>query len=167
MIEACDAVCFSELIKKRSLLSKGKDIHYSKLEIKTYFKSGSGLSSHDMHRIYSLRARSLPLKCNTPSQHSDTLCLARDCGGEDREFHIYGCELLTDGNEVTQNDTKYEDIFENNINKQKHIMTRFFERYERRSKLLPSNDGPVAPQGVKLSGSRGTRKKNKIQTRST
>ena len=145
-------------------MSKGKELSYSKLGTQPYFKSGNGLSPEDMRRIYALRTRALPLKCNSPSQYSDRLCLVNECTGEDREIHIYSCEFLTDGNEVTICNTSYEDIYKNNVLNQKTIMERFFERFQRRKKLQPSHcrDGPEAPQGSKPSGSRGVREeKNK------
>ena len=147
--------------KKRSHLSKGKEIIYNELKTQIYLKSGHGLSADKVKRIYALRTRALPLKCNSPSQYSDRLCLHKDCSDEDNEPHIYMCQFLTDGNEVTGTNSDFNQIYSNNIETQIRIMERFFERYNRRNNLSPSHqrDGPMAPPGVKPSGSRETRKK--------
>ena len=110
-----------------------------------------------------LRARALPLKCNAPSQYKDRLCLAKDCGGEDSEIHLYSCEFMTSGNEVTTTNDCFENIFSDNVTKQRAVMTRFFERYKRNQLLSSSQkDGPEAPQGLNPSGSRETKNtKNK------
>ena len=163
----CERACFSELSEKRVFLSKGKEIVYNELKAQSYLKSGHGLSAQKMKMIYALRTRALPLKCNSPSQHKDRFCLHKDCLEEDREGHVYFCQFLTNGNEVTQKSSEYNEIYANNVETQIRIIDRFSEMYWRRNSLLPSQhrEGPVAPLGAKPSGSLETRKKSdKTQT---
>ena len=92
-----------------------------------------------MKRIFALRTRALPLKSNAPSKHSDILCLVPECLGEDREIHIYSCQFLQNKNDITQTNNDYNDIFSCDITKQVKVMHRFFDKYQRRNKFLPSH----------------------------
>ena len=115
---SCDSSNFKYLLDLKSKLSKGKEICHSKFETQVYFKSGYGISSEDMRWIYALRCRTLPLKCNAPSQHTDSLCLAQGCLAEDRNEHVYRCKFLADKNQLTQSEPEYDEIFSNYFQKQ-------------------------------------------------
>ena len=166
--DLCEKACFSDFMKQKSNLSKGKLLNYDKLEMQSFFHSKHGLSADSMRKIYSLRTRSLPLKCNAPSQYTDRLCLAPDCLEEDQEEHLYRCKFLSEGEHLVQSNIKYEDIFSCDVNKQDIVKNMFFVKYLKRAQYLPSHQhgGPEAPQGKQPSGSRETRRKrNKTQTK--
>ena len=124
-----------------------------------YFKSKNCLSADSMRKIYSLRTRSLPLKCKAPSKYTDRLCLATGCLREDQEEHVYECAYLSEEEQVVQQlDIKYEDLFSSDVHKQETIKNIFFGNYLKRAKYLPSQRkwGPEAPQGGQPFGSRET-----------
>ena len=152
--ELCERACLEDYLQQKSGLSKGKMLSYNSLSIQSYFKSKNALSADSMRKIYALRTRSLPLKCNAPSQYSDKLCLVPDCLEEDREEYVFSCVYLSEGGEVLQTNIKYEDIFAINVQNQEIVKDIFFLRYTKRSKYLPSMEGPEAPQDNQPSGSR-------------
>ena len=118
-----------------------------------------------MKRIFALRTRALPLKCNAPSKHSDNFCLVPECLGEDRETHIYDCQFLKNENDITQNNNEYNDIFSCDVSKQVKVMHRFFDKYQKRNLFLSSHQrGPGAPQENQSFGSRKTRIAKKKHT---
>ena len=121
----CESSNLKFLLERKSKLSKGKEICYAKLETQKYLKAGNGLSPDNMRWIYALRCRSLPLKCNAPSQHSNIMCLAPGCAGEDREVHVYSCQLLSNKNELTQNNLEFSKIFSSGVSDQLLVMNVF------------------------------------------
>ena len=146
-------------------------MNYNKFETQRYRKSGNGLSSENMRWIYALRCRTLPLKCNAPSQHTDNLCLAPGCLGEDRNEHVYSCQYLSEGNQITENNHKFDDIFSKDVKKQLLVLNIFRKQYEKRREFISSNvrGYPEAPQDSMFSGSREIRstkrKRNKNKLR--
>ena len=166
--DLCEKACFSDFLKQKSSLSKGKILSYDKLELQPYFSSKYGLSADSMRKIYALRTRSLPLKCNAPAQYADRLCLAPGCLEEDQEEHVYRCSYLSEGEQlIQQSNIKYEDIFSCDVKKQETVKEMFFVNYMKHTKYLPSHKkgGPEAPQGSRPSGSRETRRNmNKTHT---
>ena len=100
--DLCEKACLSDYLLQKSRLSKGKTLSYNTLKMQTYFKSKNCLSADSMRKIYALRTRSLPLKCNAPSKYTDRLCLAPGCLEEDQEEHVYECAYLSEEKQVVQ-----------------------------------------------------------------
>ena len=97
--------------------SKMANLKFEKLEMAPYLKPESNLTNTEKSFIMSLRSRTLDVKDNYKTAHSDLLC--RGCGSatEDQR-HILICPNLNENaiNSV-ENTEEYEDLFKNDTNK--------------------------------------------------
>ena len=148
---ACKESCFNKLLEEKQKLSKGKEISYTKFETQKYLSSGNGLSLDTMRKIFHTRCREIFLKCNFPSSFSDRNCVSRCDEGQDCERHIYSCRLFSNQNEILFKNISFEEIFENDVQKQKEVVNILFSRLEIRKTFLTS----ASPDGVPHDPRRG------------
>ena len=164
----------NQLNKEKMKLSKGNNLNYPQLKLQSYLKSNSNLTSETMKRIMKIRLRDIPVKCNFPGAFSDNKCVAAPlCDKSESNEHLFSCEYLAAGNEMTENNIKYEHIFSDNVQVQEQIANIMFSRLEKRNRLInPSGKGPADPRrrGLPSLGIKKTRrqqnktKKNKCKT---
>ena len=113
---------FESLINKKesrhSEHAKGKLLKYSKLEMQGYLSaSGVNISIEEKKWLFSCRIEDIDLSTNHRWKNEETLC--RFCKTiEMSQKHLINCKYLSEKNQVLINSTQYEDIFEDDIEKQ-------------------------------------------------
>ena len=125
-------------MSEKQKLSKGKNLNYPSLQTQNYLKSGTGLSTQDLKQIYSVRTRNLFLKTNFPGMFSDDQCVNTNCEERDTEFHLFYSECFNNGNTIVQSDLEFDDIYSNNVQKQKIIKDIIVDKYQRRLNIVSS-----------------------------
>ena len=118
--------------------SKGDNLNYFHLKTQNYLKPGTKLSTQDMKQIYSIRTRNLFLKTNFPCMFSDSKCVNINCDQKDTEFHLFYSDCFIRDNPIIQNNIEYNQIFSNNVPKQKLIKDIIMDRYKSRLNILSS-----------------------------
>ena len=126
---------------EKQKLNKGRNLQYSSLKTQNYLKSGTGLTTQDMKQIYTIRTRNLYLKTNFPGVFSDDKCVNINCEERDTEYHLFYSDCFNEGNEIIQTNIEYNQIYSDNINQQKTIKDIIIARYQRRLRILSSDDG--------------------------
>ena len=101
---------------------------------------GSELSQDDSKQIYLLRTQNFMVKCNFPGMFKDKKCISELCSEEDSTRHIFYCKYLEDKTEqcISIENTRYEDIYSNNVHKQLTIKNIFMGKFNIRNKLFSS-----------------------------
>ena len=102
--------------------------------------------------MHSLRARCADVKMNFKHKYiqTHTRCSICDIKNEDQQ-HILTCEGIQQyhkSQNITKDTVKYEDLFSQNIYKQKEITTLFVELFDIRRKL--QNKSQMAPSSRNL-----------------
>ena len=138
--KAISKAAFSFLIDEKSKLSKGRQLKYTKLQMQNYLKPGHGLSSIDSQNIFMMKMRNMFLKCNFPSMFNNMKCESdKRCQNEDSQFHLYNCKFLDKSNGLIKKQSKYEDIYTNDVSKQASVMRILVRRFNIRSQILSSS----------------------------
>ena len=136
--QACFKAAFKYLIYEKQKLSKGANLEYSSLKTQSYLKSGTGLNTQDIKEIFSIRTRNLFLKTNFPGMFSDDKCVKKPCNERDTEFHLFNSDCFKKENTIVQINLDYNQIFSNDVSKQKLIKDIIIDRYKTRSNILSS-----------------------------
>ena len=97
-----------------------------------------------MRRIYQTKCRELDVKANYPSAYSDNKCPASGCKSEDNQKHLFESACFTNDHMITNNETKYEDVFSSNIEEQIRVTDILFLKLEARRRVISCS-------GVKVS----------------
>ena len=134
LLQSIPKAAFDYLQKKRSKQSKGSEIFYNKLETQTYFKPESKLSVEMMQKIFQLRSRNLPVKANFPKLHANIKCVIPECNDEDSQKGLFLCKFLDPINQISNQNTQYEDFFTDCGDKQKLIVNIIDQKYQSRNK---------------------------------
>ena len=142
--QSCEKASFASLIKEKESLSKGNKLHFESLKIQSYFLPENGLSAENMRRIYQTKCRELDVKANYPSAYSDNKCPASGCKSEDNQKHLFESACFTNDHMITNNETKYEDVFSSNIEEQIRVTDILFLKLEARRRVISCS-------GVKVS----------------
>ena len=107
------------LLEKRK--SKGKETNYYRLKMSEYLlpQKNENLSIADKQYIFAIRNRMIDIEFNFPKNKiSKRLCC---CGELENMNHIYSCKMLNQESIKTS----FEEIFNDDIRKQKIIYERF------------------------------------------
>ena len=136
--QACFKAAFRYLINEKQKLSKGANLEYLSLKTQSYLRSGTGLSTQDIKEIFSIRTRNLFLKTNFPGMFSDDKCVKKPCNERDTEFHLFNSDCFKKENTIVQINLDYNQIFSNDVSKQKLIKDIIIDRYKTRSNILSS-----------------------------
>ena len=155
--EAIEKAAIKYLLKEKDKQSKGKELFYSSLQTQSYFKPDSNLSSREMKQMFQIRSRNLPLKDNFPNQFSDRNCVIPECAGQDSQRGLFHCNYLEPMNIILETGIEYEDIFSNNVSKQRCVMKVLYQKYESRLKYLASLTKKGTPGDQEESTSLGSR----------
>ena len=167
--EAARKDYFEQLTKDQRNLSKGKGLKYDKLSLQPYLKSVSELSSETMKKIIKIRLRDIYLKCNFPGAFGDRFCVADPkCKKEDSNEHLFSCEYLTLGNEISTTNITYAEIFNDDTYVQEQVANIMYTRLKKRNEIInPTGKGPADPRkksnpslGIKEARRKHTKSKN-------
>ena len=69
---------------------------------------------------------------------SDDQFVNTNCEKRDTEFHMFYSECFNNGNTIVQSDLEFDDIYSNNVQKQKIIKDIIVDKYQRRLKIISS-----------------------------
>ena len=136
--QASFKVAFKYLTSEKQKLSKGNNLYYSSLKTQNYLKQNTGLTTQDMKQIFSIRTRNLFLKTNFPGMFLNDKCVNIACEERDTEFHLFYSNCFKNENAIIQTNLEFNDIFSNNVSKQKIIKDIIIENYKRRLNILSS-----------------------------
>ena len=125
--------------------SKIKYIYYEKLEIQKYMTSPL-FSNDEVDLLHALRSRSIDCKANFKQKYTNNnlLCSLCNLGYEDQP-HILHCKeklKIFETNEISQSNVKYEDLFSNNVHKQKVVTALYTQLLNIRDFLLKQRENP-------------------------
>ena len=119
--------------------SKIRDISYKELKVQGYMISPI-FSDKEVNTLHSLRSRSVDCKANLKNMYKDDDMLCKLCkAGYCDQKHILECgDLINtlESEEITRNKIVYEDIFNNDVNKQKEVTALFCALIQIRKKKL-------------------------------
>ena len=125
-----------------------KNINYEKFEISKYLTSPL-FSRNSRCLLFSLRTRTLRgIKCDFPGIYTDKMCPV-GCGYCDTIPHILTCTSIIKqyhrSGDISVGQLHYEDIFSNDVRKQKQVVELYENLIEIRNRLV--NSLPVACTG--------------------
>ena len=124
------------LLERRG--TKGKEIKYLRLKMSEYLlpQKNENLSITEKQYIFAIRNRMIDIEFNFPKNKiSKTLCC---CGEVENMKHIYSCKILNQESIKTS----FEEIFNDDVRKQKNIYERFKNNFDKR---LQGIQYPVDP----------------------
>ena len=128
-------MAFKYLIDKRR--SKGKEIHYEKLEMADYLMPyNSKLSIEDKRKLFSIRNRMTEIGNNFGQKEN---CI--NCQKNENSEHIYSCKFLN----KQENEIPYERIYNGNITEQIKVMKIFEQNMETRNQIIKNKQFPCDP----------------------
>ena len=114
--------------------SKTKHIIHHQLNIQPYLKAGK-MNNMQRKFLFQLRARMLDLKVNFQGSHSNLQCEL--CGKhEDNQESLLTCEKLMDSSGLVGDLPVYNDLFEQDVEKQFQISAILKKKFDMRNKLL-------------------------------
>ena len=147
------AAAFKYLTGLQASHSKVRDIQYSNLEIQAYMTCPT-FTNDEVNMLHALRSRSTDCKTNFRQKYILTNMLCSLCGDENEDQqHLLRCKLLAKHfkeEELTEGAAKYEDIFSQNVRKQKVITMIYLKLFEIRSKLMENNESLRAPSSLSM-----------------
>ena len=114
--------------------SKGKNIFYKSIAMAEYLLPYSKLSIEKKRRLFQIRNKMTLIPNNFQSGKNEETCI---CGEKENMSHVYYCEMLNENRIIEE---KYEEIYKNNIMKQKKILQTFERNLETREKLLKNTE---------------------------
>ena len=124
----CKESAYEYLMNKRG--KKGQHISYTSIRMSEYLLPNENLSIEDQRKVFEIRNNMMNIPSNFISEKDNTnICV---CGKTENMTHIYNCEKLN----KNKPRERYEQIFENNLNKMKYILTRFGENMKQREQLI-------------------------------
>ena len=134
--EAIRKAAFYYLIQQKNTQSKIKHIDYSSLSMQPYLKPNNILNSVAKFH-FKARSSMLNLRGNFKSAYKQSNfcqgCL--DQSEPETQYHIYYCKSL-ETSEVCNKNSKYEDLFCDNLSKQLTVSYILKKRMEKRDQLI-------------------------------
>ena len=127
----------AELIQIKSKHSKMEGILYNQLQLQEYLKHPL-FDTESATMLLALSRTVRGIKNDFRGTHSDTDC-PLGCGSIDTLQNILTCPVLQNyftSQNITQNKVQYNDIFSNNIVKQKQVTHMFIQLMGIREKLV-------------------------------
>ena len=130
------------LIAEKSKQKKGTLLKYNTLEMQNYFKSSSEIKSSEAKNIFNLRSNTLDVADNFSKKYSRNSCVIDEqCKGTDSQKHYFECPFISINFLSSQSDqTKYEDIYGNEVRKQAFVTRIVMNTYKQRNKIMSSFD---------------------------
>ena len=133
---------FKYLKEIQSKHSKVKDISYENLETQKYMTNPI-FSNEEVNVLHALRSRGIECKSNFKQKYlnSDLLCPLCLLENEDQK-HILTCSVIQnefENENISNSETKYENIFSNDVRKQKEITSLYTDLLKIRERLIKEN----------------------------
>ena len=154
--EAITKASFEKLLSEKEKLSKGKEIQYKQLKTQPYLLPGNNLNIDEMRKILQVRIRDAPVKDNFKNAYKSFVCSSPGCSSVETQVHLFNSSCWDKHQQVPSvGESKYENIFQNDVIKQMEVMCRIFEKIHTRDIYL-RNDGPLEP------GEKGTLKERRV-----
>ena len=125
------------LLERRG--TKGKEIIYSRLKMSEYLlpRKNENLSITEKQYIFAIRNRMIDIEFNFPKNKiSKTLCC---CGEVENMKHLYSCKILNQESIKTS----FEEIFNDDVRKQKNIYERFKNNFDKRLQGIQNHVDPL------------------------
>lgn len=142
---------FNYLTEKQKEHSKVKDIQYVSLSTQKYLLSPV-FTNEEVRLLFALRSRGTECKSNFKQKyaHTNLLCFLCKAQNEDQQ-HILSCKVIqkefkTD--ELSNGIIKYEDIFSEEISKQKTVTSLFNKLFKIRNTLIEKMNSQEAPSNA-------------------
>ena len=136
--QKCEESAFKYLMSRRG--SKGREINYSKLKMADYMYPNDHLTITEQRNIFAIRNRmvaEVPANfCSNENNRYRCICKEK----EDLQ-HIYNCKILN----KDELKIEFEEIFNENLAKQKMIMKRFEENMKTRNENNNPTNEPCDP----------------------
>ena len=128
--------------------SKIRNLVYNNLEIQNYMTSPL-FSDEEVNILHALRSRAIDCKDNYKNMYKQddllcSLCRMQNCD----QKHILECKVLLDifkTEEMSNHNIVYEDIFHEDVSKQKAVTALFKALIELRSKMLQDLQSQQSP----------------------
>ena len=144
---------FKYLTKKQESHSKINIIKYSKLETQKYMISPI-FSNEEVNQLHALRAKTTNCKMNFKNRFKieDLLCNLCESEDQDQE-HLLQCSVVIrklKSSHVTKQKIEYEDIYSDNVNKQKEVTSLFVEIFNIKNKLETEENSQLAPSTMDM-----------------
>ena len=113
----CNELAYKYLMSRKG--SKGKEIQYAKIEMAQYLQPNDQLQISEQKKIFEMRNKMTNIPANFPrTTKFENKCI---CEHNENMEHIFYCTKLNN----TEIRVKYENVYQENINKMKTILHRF------------------------------------------
>ena len=151
-IKSCvKSAAFNYLKQKLRTHSKVKHIEYKSFETQKYMTSPI-FTDIEVNLLHRLRSRSTECKENFKQKyiHTNIRCSLCDVENEDQR-HLLSCRVIQQyirSNNITISKVEYQDLFSQDVRKQKEITTLYLELFQIRTTLL--NNSQVAPSSTTM-----------------
>ena len=136
---------FEYLTTKQASHSKVNTIKYTKLETQKYMVSPIFLNE-EVNQLHALRSRTTNCKMNFKNKYRNDDFLCGLCNTENQDQpHLLRCNVLIrklDTTKMAQHKISYEDIYSNDVYKQKEIASLFLELFKLKSEVENSRQAP-------------------------
>ena len=133
--EAMEKTAFQYLMEKKQGMSKLKDLKYDKLKFQSYLAC-SQMNNREKRLAFSLQTRMVNLSSNYGLKINCKVCKGPNT--EDNQLHLFQqCTTLKQlCPELQNNDSKYEDLFSNDVVKISKIVKLFDVALRKRAEIL-------------------------------
>ena len=142
---------FKYLKEAQQTHSKVRKIQYQKLEIQKYMTSPL-FSNEEVNLLHALRSRTTECKENFKQKHINSNLLCNLCKVENEDQpHLMRCSVIQDNfdtEEIANKQIKYDDIFSENIVKQKEITSLFLILFKIRNEIQENQNSQPAPSNT-------------------
>ena len=144
---------FDYLKEKQQQHSKIKHIRYDTLCVQNYMVSPI-FPNEEVNLLHALRSRTTECRANFKQKyiHSNILCTLCQLENEDQQ-HILQCSIILreyNSDEVAQSSVKYDDIFSEDVHKQKEVTSLFLKLFEIRKKLNEDKTSQEDPSSARV-----------------
>ena len=139
------------LTKKQESHSKINMINYSELETQKYMISPI-FSNEEVNQLHALRAKTTNCKMNFKNRFKvgDLLCNLCENENQDQK-HLLQCSVVKrklKSSHVAKQKIEYENIYSDDLNKQKEITSLFLEIFNIKNRLETEENSRLAPSTV-------------------
>ena len=133
--------------------SKVRHIVYNKLTTQNYMLSPL-FTNDEVNLLYALRSRATDCKANFKQKYLHTNLIYVLCNSEyEEQQHILTCKVLLQelkSGEVADGGIRYEDLFSEDVKKQKQVTALFKELLELRNNMVEKTNSQEAPSNTSV-----------------
>ena len=147
------AAALDYLKEKQKQHSKIKHIQYNQLKTQKYMVSPI-FANVEVNLLYALRSRATSCRANFKQKYIHTNILCTLCQLEcDDQQHILQCKVLLKeykSDDIAKTSATYDDIFSDDVQKQKEVTTLFFKLFNIRDKLIEAKANQDDPSSTRV-----------------